>query len=129
MLPACAAFTLIMRVIEARPELASGGSCTWGVPASADIPSVPYAWWTEREPDWRVDDHALLIRLAYSEETIRTLAEELAVESSLVLLIILAIAGFVGHWLACRAQEILRVRETSRFPGWNYRSNNCVLYR
>jgi heavy metal sensor kinase len=50
-----------------------------------------------------LDGHILIIRLAYSEEAVWTRVKELAVASALALPIVLAIAGFVGYWLARRA--------------------------
>ncbi len=47
----------------------------------------------------------LIIRLAYSEEVIRTRIQELAAAAALALPLILAIAGFTGYWLARRALE------------------------
>ncbi len=52
-----------------------------------------------------LDGHDLIIRLAYSEEGVWTRVEELAGASALALPIVLAIAGFVGYWLARRALE------------------------
>jgi heavy metal sensor kinase len=50
-----------------------------------------------------LDGRVLIIRLAYSEEGVWTGVKELAVASALALPIVLAIAGFVGYWLARRA--------------------------
>lgn len=50
-----------------------------------------------------LDGHALLIRLAYSEEDIWARLRELAVSSLLALPLVLALAGFAGYALAKRA--------------------------
>lgn len=50
-----------------------------------------------------LDGRVLIIRLAYSEEPVWARVKELAVASALALPIVLAIAGFVGYWLARRA--------------------------
>jgi len=52
-----------------------------------------------------LDGHVLIIRLAYSEEAVWSRVKELAVASALALPIVLAIAAFVGYWLARRALE------------------------
>jgi heavy metal sensor kinase len=50
-----------------------------------------------------LDGRPLVIRLAYSEETIWSRVEELGAASALALPLVLAIAGLVGYWLARRA--------------------------
>jgi heavy metal sensor kinase len=50
-----------------------------------------------------LDGHALVIRLAFSEDATWARVEELAAASALALPIVLAIAGLVGYWLARRA--------------------------
>jgi heavy metal sensor kinase len=59
-----------------------------------------------------LDGHAIIIRLAYSEEEIRIRIRELAAAAALALPIILAIAGFVGYWLARRALEPVETMAT-----------------
>jgi heavy metal sensor kinase len=74
-----------------------------------------------------LDGHPLMIRLAYSEEPIRSRFDELAVASLLAVPIVLAIAGLAGYLLAkrvlapleemaCRAEQITSERLDERLP-------------
>lgn len=74
-----------------------------------------------------LDGHPLMIRLAYSEEPIRSRFDELAAASLLAVPIVLAIAGLAGYLLAkrvlaplgemaCRAEQITSSRLDERLP-------------
>ena len=74
-----------------------------------------------------LDGHALLVRLAYSEEPIRSPFEELAAASLLAMPIVLALAGLGSYVLAqralspleemaCRAEQITSERLHERLP-------------
>lgn len=74
-----------------------------------------------------MDGHPLMIRLAYSEASIRSRFDELAVASLFAVPIVLALAGLAGYFLAkrvlspleemaCRAEQITSSRLDERLP-------------
>jgi heavy metal sensor kinase len=74
-----------------------------------------------------MDGHPLMIRLAYSEEPIRSRFDELALASLFAMPIVLALAGLAGYLLAqrvlapleemaCRAEQITSERLDERLP-------------
>lgn len=67
-----------------------------------------------------LDGRSFVIRLGYSEEAVWARVEELAEASAFALPFVLAIAGFVGYWLARRALapvEVMTQQAERIMPG------------